>query len=128
MKVSNLVVSRAAAPRASGAGLLAGGAAAAPPAAQAQGAFITPQSFVTFPVASMLVSLAWTVLRQLFPWGSSTVVAAVIALAVGAVIFLVTVSDQDARPRTTAGWVVAVVVGFFNSLLLLAAALGISPK
>lgn len=126
MRVSNLVVARPRAVKEERPELLAGVTAAPPPAPEAVGAFVTPQSFVSFPVASGLVTLAWALCRQLFPWGSSTVVPAVIALLIGAVIFLVTVSEADARPKTLASWVVAVVVGLFNSLVLLAAALGIS--
>lgn len=124
MKISNLVVSRPAAVPEARAELLAGVTPTAAP--QATGAFITPQSFVSFPVASMLVSLAWTLLRQLFPWGSSTAVPAVAALVIGGIIFLVTVAEGDARPKTLSGWIVAVVVALCNSMVLLAAALGIS--
>jgi len=96
-------------------------------AQQAVGAFITPQSLVTFPVASGLVALIWAVFRQLFPWGASTAVPAVTALLLGVGIFLITVSEPQARPRGVAGWVVAIFIGLANTFVLLAAALGVSP-
>lgn len=127
MRVSDLFVARTRAPEPPSPQLLAG-QPPPPPAVSAQGAFITPQSFVTFPVASGLVTLAWALMRQLFTWGSSTMVPAVTALLIGAAIFLVSVSDPDARPKAPAGWLVAVLVGLANTMMLLAAALGISPQ
>jgi hypothetical protein len=119
--------------------LSAGSAAAAPvlspgpsgalPSPSAVGAFITPQSFVAFPVASGLVALASGLAKVLLPaWGASNWVPAVIAFVVGGTIFLITVSQPEAAPRSRPSWAVALVVAFFNSLLLLAAALGMSPK
>ena len=99
-------------------------AAAAPDGAV--GVFITPKSLATFPGASAGVVVIWALAKRLAPtWGASQWVPFIAAIAVGGVIFLSSVSDPDAAPKSTAQWIVAVAIGFLNSLLLAAAALGI---
>ncbi len=92
----------------------------------AVGVFITPQSLVSFPVASALVAIIWALGQKLFGAGAQTPwVPLLIAVLLGAVIFISNVSAEDARPKSLGGWLVAVGIAILNSLLLAASALGI---
>lgn len=90
------------------------------------GVFITPQSLVSFPVASTLVMIIWGLIQKLVgapahaPW-----VPVVIALVLGGIIFITSVNAPDVRPKSTGAWAVAVGIGILNSLLLAASALGV---
>jgi hypothetical protein len=86
------------------------------------GVFLTPQSFVTFPVASVVVSVAWKVLASIFPaWGTSRITLLVIALIVGALLYALSTSAKTTlRERF-----IAAGVALFNSFFLAASALGI---
>lgn len=99
-------------------------AAAAP--SDAVGVFITPQSLVSFPVASSAVVVIWSLFKRLFPtWGMSETVPLAASFLVGLVVFLITISDAKAAPKSATGWLVAITIAAINCLFLASAALGI---
>lgn len=103
---------------------LAVAAAAAPEAST--GVFITPQSLAAFPGASLAVTVIWVLAKKLVPSiGPSPWVPFIASLIVGAAIFVFTVSDSKAAPKTRWQWVGAIAIAVFNSLYLAASALGL---
>lgn len=100
------------------------GAAAAQPD-QSQGVFLTPQSLATFPGATAAGLLIWRVVDVLQPaWASVIWVPFVIALVLGAFIWLIGVSDPDAHMdrrdiMVTAG------IALLNTLQIFASLLGL---
>lgn len=93
------------------------------PPVQATGVFVTPQSLVTFPVASSAVTIIWQVLGQMDRRiAGSPIVALVISLVVGIFIYVITMTPQSTTQEKTAQFGIAVV----NSFVLAASALGIS--
>ncbi len=96
--------------------------AAAPGEPPKIGVFTTAQSLVTFPVASGLVTLVWRVIAAVWPaWGNTKVVPLVIALLVGGLIHVISVTPGTTRRDGFIGLAVAVL----NSFSLAATALGI---
>lgn len=90
------------------------------------GVFITPESLATFPGASLAVTVVWVLIKKLAPrLGASPWVPLVASLVIGTVIFVSTISDERAVPRTRSKWIVAIAVALFNSLYLAASALGL---
>jgi hypothetical protein len=90
------------------------------------GVFITPQSLAAFPGASLAVTVVWALIKKLAPrLGASPWVPVLASLVVGIIIFLSTVSDDRAAPKTRSKWIIAVAVALFNSLYLAASALGL---
>jgi hypothetical protein len=105
----------------------AGGAGAPQPGAPAAagntiGVFTTTQSVLTFPVASGVVTIIWQVIGGVFPsWGKKPVVALVIALLMGTLIWAVsTTRGQSTRDKLIGG-----AIAIINSFSLAATALGI---
>jgi len=91
------------------------------------GVFITPQSLSSFPVASFVISMLWLLCQRLWPThGQGAWVVIVLAFLVGGAIFACSATDGNSRPRDARGWLLAVVVGFINCLLLACSALGIA--
>ena len=90
------------------------------------GAFITPQSIMSFPVASSLVSALWRLAEAIMPsWGTSKVTLLIIALVIGLFIWGISVTDpnlQQSRREKFIAFGIAVI----NSLYLAIAALGIT--
>lgn len=86
------------------------------------GAFITVQSLATFPAASTAVTVVWKVLGAVIPGvAENKIVPLVVALVIGALIYLMSADKgQDAKAKL-AGVVIAVI----NSFMLAAAALGL---
>lgn len=92
------------------------------PVPSSQGVFVTPQSLVTFPVASLIVMAIWKVLSVVFPtWEASKVVPIVIAFIIGFFIYLISFSKQ----ATTRAKFIGLGIAIINSFLLAASALGI---
>ncbi len=103
--------------------------ATAAPVEGAVGVFITPKSLMSFPVASVVVTILWGLCKRLFPtWGSSDVLVLGLSLLVGAVIFLISTADPDAKPKAPREWFIAALIAAFNSLFLAASVLGILTK
>jgi hypothetical protein len=91
--------------------------------AKAEGAFVSSKSLVSFPVASALVTILFKLLQRLLKVNEIAILY--IAIVIGVLIFLIIINNKDARPTEPIGWIVAVLIGAVNSLLLAAASLGI---
>ena len=90
---------------------------------QPTGVFVTPQSLVTFPVASGAVTIIWKVLGQVnTAIGTSAIAALVISFVIGLFIFFAGLTQQG----TTQDKVVQFGIAVLNSFWLAASALGIS--
>lgn len=95
--------------------------AASPPGSDKVGVFVAPQTLVTFPVASAAVTTVWQVLGRLTSWGKPEYVLLIIALVVGLLIYLATVSKgTDLKQK-----IIEIGVAIINSFTIAAAALGI---
>ena len=93
------------------------------PAGKSQvGVFVTLQSVVTFPVATAAVTTIWKVLGTIQPsWNNAKVVPLIIALVVGLLIYIATVSrGTDFRQK-----ILEFGVAVINTFTIAAAALGI---
>jgi hypothetical protein len=104
----------------------ADGAVAQQPGSAAAGnairLFTTTESGLTFPVASGLVTLIWQVIGGVFPsWGKKAVVALVIALLLGMLIWVVSINKDQSKKDMFIGAAIAIL----NSFSLAATALGI---
>jgi hypothetical protein len=90
-----------------------------------QGVFVTPQSLVTFPVATAAIGLIWKGIAALIPTvGGSLWVPAGVSFLVGAFIFYVGISDPKAN-RDRRDVIIAIVVAIVNVFYLFASAAGI---
>jgi hypothetical protein len=93
-----------------------------PAGRQATGVYLTPQSIVAFPVAASVVTVVWKVLAAVFPgWGESRSTLLVVALAVGALLFVI----SDRKGQTTRERIISIAIAVLNSFFLAASALGI---
>jgi hypothetical protein len=102
----------------------------AAPVAAAQeaskGVFVTPQSLVTFPVATMVVGLITKVVTTLQPaWGKGHGVPLVASLFVGLIIYYIGISDPKAN-LSTRDKVIALFIALINTLYLFAVVAGIA--
>ncbi len=89
--------------------------------------FITPQSIVSFPLASGVVAGLWKLVQVFFPeFGASPWAVLIIAMAIGMLIYFISISDSRLR-MTRRDKIIAFFIGLLNSLYLLMAALGINP-
>ena len=96
---------------------------AAPAPLQPTGVFVTPQSLVTFPVASAAVTIIWKVLGQIDPRVATSALAVlVISFIIGLFIYFAGLTKQ----ATTQEKVVQFGIAVLNSFWLAASALGIS--
>ena len=94
------------------------------PQTNSQGVFVDPKTLVSFPIATAVASTISQVLVGL-SGEKSPLIGLVVALAIGGLIFAITMSDANARPTTRMGWAVASGIALINSLLLYAAMVGI---
>lgn len=86
------------------------------------GVFLTPQSLVTFPVASAALILMWKVLIVVFPeWGPSKLVPLIGAFVLGMFIYYISLPENPPRRLKIVGAGIALL----NSFFLAASALGI---
>lgn len=100
--------------------------AAAAPEGESVGVFITPKSLMTFPTASLAVSVLSLLAKTLFPdRGGSAWVTVACSLFIGTIIFVATTSDPSVKPQTGRGWFLGTGVALINSLFLAASALGL---
>jgi|ERR1700677_1165135 hypothetical protein len=95
--------------------------AAAPGASE--GAFLSPKSLASFPIASGVVTMIWKLMQHF--WNIGDVAVLYISLLVGGFIFLIVVSGDSGRPQRMIDWIVSIVIALLNSLLLAASALGL---
>ena len=88
------------------------------------GIFTTPQSLVTFPVATAAVTTIWKVLGSVHPPFNSDnkLVPLIVALVIGLLIYLATVSQGASLKQK----LVEAGVAIINTFTIAAAALGIS--
>jgi hypothetical protein len=110
------------------AGPRAGAAAPTPgggPTPPREGVFITRQSLASFAGASIVVTLLSQIAIVLVPaWKGSTWVPFLVALVVGAVVFMINEFDPEKLPRNLRDWVISAFIGLVNALVLFHAALG----
>lgn len=104
--------------------------AEAPGGTNSSPTFVTTQSLVTFPVASGVVTIAWTFTQALGgSWADSKLVPVCIAALLGVFMAWIGIED-DAWSKLTPSkkrkaQVTAVVIGAINTLFLAAASIGI---
>lgn len=101
-----------------------GAALAAGAGAGNEGVFFSAKSLASFPVASLAVAFLWKGYNHFWP-SANDVVVLYIALAIGFLVFLISISEPDARPRGAIKWVIAVAIAILNSFFLAASALGL---
>jgi hypothetical protein len=87
--------------------------------------FVTPQTFSSFPVMTLVISGCWASLKRLDSDLTSPWVAVVLSILAGTVILLISVSDPGSKPKSTSKWFIAIVIALFNSLMLAASVLGV---
>lgn len=93
-----------------------------------QGVFITPQSIVTFPVASSIVSGVHILLGKIFPEHCGTNISLIIiALFVGLFIWSINISDPNAK-NTPRDLYISFIIAILNSCFLAMTALGIKTS
>ncbi len=94
-----------------------------------QNVFVTPASLATFPVASVVIASLWKLLQVLLPNTSvlkSPFIPFVIAVLLGAFLVYMDLTDPERiKPPTSRDKVMKSVIGLINSLILVAAVLGI---
>jgi hypothetical protein len=85
--------------------------------------FLTPKSLTTFPTASLAVTVLCTLSRNLYPaLVTNRWVPIIAAMLVGAIIFLISISDSEVKPKSKIDWLVGGSVAFINALYLAAVA------
>jgi hypothetical protein len=100
--------------------------AATAPRGSAVGIFITPKSLLAFPTASFAVTLLALFTQKLFPvLAASAWVPVAGSCFVGLIIFISTISEPRAKPRSWQGWFVSVAVAVLNSVYLAATSMGL---
>lgn len=84
--------------------------------------FLTPQSIMTFPVASSVVTIIWKVMARIAPgWGGSVLSLAVISVLMGGLIFINGMTEGMTRKEKVISFSIAMI----NSIILMSSALGI---
>ena len=97
-----------------------------PPPPVTVSAFITPQSLVSFPIASLVVRLLWSVADKLVPGAlANNWVGLGIALVIGLLVYLLSISDGTLA-MTRKQKAIGIAIATINSLVLFAAAAGIA--
>jgi len=91
-----------------------------------KGAFITPQSLVTFPVATLAVGVAWKSIEALVPeWAGNLWVPFFLSFAIGAFVYIVGITEPNAN-YTTREKVISAFVAIVNIFYIFASATGIA--
>lgn len=100
---------------------------AAPPQTVPSNVFVTPQTLVTFPVASAVVFGGWQLaIRMGYALETSYRLPVALALLWGAYLFYLDVSDPERKSAPSAReCVTKVVVALVNALFLATSALGV---
>ena len=76
--------------------------------------FLSAKSLLSFPVATGLVTILWKLWLHYHP-GASDLIVFYISLVVGALIFLIVISEPTARPQNLIGWIVSIIIAALNS-------------
>lgn len=91
-----------------------------------KGAFITPQSLVTFPVATFVVGLLWKVIEAVFPQTAGALwVPLVISFLLGTFVYFIGITDPESQMKLREK-AIAAVVAVVNSFYLFASTTGIA--
>lgn len=97
------------------------------PAQKPQGTFLTIQSLACFGGGTVAVTALVTACEQVLGWSGPAVVY-ITALVVGAFIWLITIGEPSARPRTPREWAISCFIAFINALVLAQAVLGVRSQ
>ena len=90
-----------------------------------QGAFVTPASLASFAGATFAVTTMWRVSGVIVPgWDHKPLVGLAAAAIVGIVLYLISELSPNRGPVTSSDRLVAVFVGFINTLVIFSAAMG----
>jgi len=104
--------------------VVAPGSTAKAPATSGVGVFITPQSIMTFPVASGAVFATWKVFGTIFPAiATNKAFPLATSFLIGGVIFYGSLTPKMTNRDKAIGFLVALL----NSVYLTASVFGISP-
>ena len=91
-----------------------------------KGAFITPQSLVTFPVSTLAVGLAWKSIEVLVPeWKGNFWVPFLLSLAIGVFVYLVAITEPNSD-QTLRDKFIGAFVALVNTFYIFASATGIA--
>ncbi len=91
-----------------------------------KGAFITPQSLVTFPVATLVVGLVWKSIEALVPeYVGNLWVPFLLSLAIGMFVYLVAVTEPNSN-QTKREKIIGAFVALINVFYIFASATGIA--
>jgi hypothetical protein len=91
-----------------------------------KGVFITSQSLITFPVATLAVGLITRIVATLHPvWQKNLYVPLIVSVIIGLFIYYIGTSDPKAK-LTTRDKVVALFIALINTAYLFAAVTGIA--
>ncbi|MGE5425284.1 MAG: hypothetical protein ACM3N9_07955 [Syntrophothermus sp.] len=85
--------------------------------------FLSPQSILTFPGASLAVAIIWKVMGTVFPaWGGSYPTLFIISLFMGILLFFLGISAT----MTIREKIISFIISLLNSFMLTASTLGMS--
>ncbi|HEX8620977.1 MAG TPA: hypothetical protein VF718_03330 [Allosphingosinicella sp.] len=102
-----------------------GGAGTTTTKVEREGAFVTPQSLVSFAGATAAVTAVWKGLGIVRPdWGQSPVVALTISALVGLAIYLIGETDPAAPAATTRQRLISGLIAIINTFVIFSAAVG----
>mgnify|MGYP006289171827 CR=1 FL=1 len=122
MKIRDIVVATGRVPKRERdeEGAVKGIARAAPPATVETPVFITPQTLVTFPGASMVVLIIWRTLGLAYPpLEEMNLVPIIAALIVGALIYIVSLSKEMTLKEKLIGAFLALINAMYIALFVL---------
>ena len=122
MKIRDIVVATGRVPKRERdeEGAVKGIARTAPPATVETPVFITPQTLVTFPGASMVVLIIWRTLGLAYPpLEEMNLVPIIAALIVGALIYIVSLSKEMTLKEKLIGAFLALINAMYIALFVL---------
>lgn len=82
--------------------------------------FLTPQSLVTFPGASLAVLILWKIIGLIVPaWSTCNVVPITLALLVGALIYYISLTDEMTKKDKVLGAFLALLNACYVALFVI---------